>query len=109
MTDQQAMQLALDALTNTVEDSHEAVNAYIGSYGESHRPARLAAMRKTVADGYLAAKALENALARPERKPLSTLFKLALYNLEADDVLELESYLQGIEDAEAAHGIKETE
>jgi hypothetical protein len=91
MTDKETMQLALDAL-----DLRTCWQTYLTTE----------CAEDTVNE---AMEALKKALARPGRKPLTTLFKLALYNLEADNVLELESYLRGIKDAEAAHGIKETE
>ena len=94
MTDKETMQMALDAL-NMYQTTLKAV---VKVTGEQY-----------TGDPSILIQALEKALARPDRKPLTTLFKLELYNLEADTVLEMESYLQGIEDAEAAHGIKETE
>ena len=38
-----------EALTDCLEDSREAVTSHVLSYGENYRPARLAAMRETVA------------------------------------------------------------
>lgn len=39
----------LEALQECVEDSQEAVNAYVATYGEQWKPHRLAALRATVA------------------------------------------------------------
>lgn len=69
-----AMKLALDALEESAQDSAELVAQYVESYGENHRPERLAAMRKTVCDGEAAIHALRQALAepgQPARVPLT--------------------------------------
>jgi hypothetical protein len=50
-----------EALRDCVEDSQAEVDRYVQSYGENFRPARLAAMRKQVADAREALRLYEQA------------------------------------------------
>jgi ABC-type nitrate/sulfonate/bicarbonate transport system substrate-binding protein len=51
---QELVQPLVEALAECVEDSQSVVDQYIQAYGENFRPARLAAMRKTVSDALAA-------------------------------------------------------
>lgn len=58
---------AHDALIGSVDDSRDVLTAHLADWGESWRPERIAAMRKTIADGDAAIAALEAELAKPEQ------------------------------------------
>lgn len=57
---------ALDALIDSVDDSRDVLTAHLADWGESWRPERIAAMRKTVADTEAAIAALRAELAKPD-------------------------------------------
>lgn len=65
-------------LRDCVEDSQAEVDRYVQSYGENFRPARLAAMRKQVADAREALAAYEQAQAEPMNMALCEATKVVL-------------------------------
>lgn len=70
----QLLQQALDALIDSVDDSRDVLNAHLADWGPNYRPERIAAMRKTIADGEAAIAALQAELAKPEPKPVGYVY-----------------------------------
>ena len=97
MTDKETMQWAIDAL-NMYQTTLRAV---VKATGEQH-----------AGNPSIVIQALEKAIARPERRPLTGDAKLSLIekHIKKDSRLgfhcSLFSFIEGVE---AAHGIKETE